>query len=163
MSWITDYRWSSCRLYWEEDAPASFVDSDFILALLSQDIPKAKEQYRVLLQNGGGLKAGHVLEQEDAIELFSRKLASIFPKLFKQIDKENRIAKYAGMDLLALDVVEKQIEKFKNCGFPNKPESRKAKRFLIEQLVARGFKRSEIAEQLGISRKTVYNLLKTQT
>jgi transposase len=44
---------------------------------------------------------------------------------------------------------------------PNKPESRKAKRYLIEQLIARGYKRGEIAERLGISRKTVYNMLKS--
>jgi len=39
------------------------------------------------------------------------------------------------------------------------PGSRKAMKFLIEQLIARGFKRSEIAERLQISPKTVYNIL----
>ncbi|MBW1698657.1 MAG: transposase [Deltaproteobacteria bacterium] len=160
---VSDYRWSSCRLYCEKNAPASFVDPVFILALLCQNISEARQQYRVLLKNGGGIKAGHVLEQEDAIEMFQRKLASIFPRLFKQIDKENRIAGYAGMDLLALDVLEEQINKFKKGDSLNRPESRQAKKFLIQQLVARGFKRSEIAEQLGISRKTVYNLLKSRT
>jgi len=46
-------------------------------------------------------------------------------------------------------------------GFHSKPESRKAKKYLIEQLVARGYKRDEIAERLGVSRKTIYNILKT--
>jgi putative transposase len=41
------------------------------------------------------------------------------------------------------------------------PETRKAKKFLIEQLIARGFNRKEIAERLGVSRKTVYNILKS--
>jgi len=43
----------------------------------------------------------------------------------------------------------------------SKPESRKAKKYLIEQLVARGHKRGEIAERLGVSRKTIYNILKS--
>ncbi|MFC1829081.1 helix-turn-helix domain-containing protein [Thermodesulfobacteriota bacterium] len=30
----------------------------------------------------------------------------------------------------------------------------------MEQLIARGFKRKEIAEKLGVSRKTIYNILK---
>jgi putative transposase len=47
----------------------------------------------------------------------------------------------------------------KNPG-PNTPKSRKAKKYVIEQLLARGFKKIEIADRLEISRKTVYNILK---
>jgi DNA-binding NarL/FixJ family response regulator len=34
-----------------------------------------------------------------------------------------------------------------------------AKRFLIQQLIARGYKRKEIAEKLNVSVKTIYNIL----
>ncbi|NIV11382.1 MAG: helix-turn-helix domain-containing protein, partial [Aliifodinibius sp.] len=33
-------------------------------------------------------------------------------------------------------------------------------KYLIEQLISRGYTRKEIAEMLGVSRKTIYNLLK---
>jgi putative transposase len=39
--------------------------------------------------------------------------------------------------------------------------SRKAKKYLIEQLIARGFSRDEVSSRLGMSRKTVYNILKS--
>jgi len=36
------------------------------------------------------------------------------------------------------------------------------KKYLIKQFIARGYKRSEIAESLGICRKTVYRILNSQ-
>ncbi len=158
---VAEYRWTSSRLYCEPDSPASFVDPSFVLGLLSDDVSVAKERYRMLLGNAGGLKVGHVLEQEDSIERFRRKLVGIFPKLFKQINAHNHTAVHAGTDLLSLDVLEQQINEVKNGIYESKPESNKARRYLIEQMLARGFKRVEIADYLGIDRKTVYNLMKS--
>ncbi|MEA3414829.1 MAG: hypothetical protein U9R02_01515 [Thermodesulfobacteriota bacterium] len=31
------YRWSSCRLYYQDNAPKSFIEPNFILGLLSGD------------------------------------------------------------------------------------------------------------------------------
>jgi len=70
------------------------------------------------------------------------------------------------LDLLSQDPAESKrqytvlIEEVKALASAD-PQSRKAKRFLIEQLISRGFKRHEIADRLGISRKTVYNILKS--
>jgi DNA-binding NarL/FixJ family response regulator len=38
-------------------------------------------------------------------------------------------------------------------------KSRQARKYVIEQLIARGFKRNEISDRLGVSVKTVYNYL----
>ena len=38
-------------------------------------------------------------------------------------------------------------------------ESKRAKKYIVEQLLARGFKKTEIAKRLGISRMTVHNIL----
>ena len=157
-----NYRWSSCRLYCKDGAPKSFVDPDFILKLISKDEVLRKERYYRLLKQGVELEIGHVLEQEDAIERFRSKLASIFPSLFKRIAVKKQIAGFSGIDLLDIEELEKHIEAVRMGQFPNKPETKKAKRHLIEQLIARGYKRLEIAERLGISRKTVYNILKSQ-
>lgn len=156
-----NYRWSSCRLYCKDGSPKSFVDSDFILKLLPKGEVSRKERYCRLLKHGGELETGHVLEQEDAIERFRSKLASIFPSLFKRIAVKKQIATFSGIDLLDIEELEKQIEAVRMGQIPNKPETKKAKKHLIEQLIARGYKRVEIAERLGVSRKTVYNILKS--
>lgn len=158
---VSDYRWTSSRLYCELDAPESFVDPSFVLGILSDSLPTAKDRYRMLLGNAGGLSIGQVLEQEDAIERFRRRLVTIFPKLFRQVNSKNLTAAHAGKELLSLDAMEEQIQAVKSGAFQSVPESRKAKKYLIEQMIARGFTKVEIADQLGISRKTVYNLMKS--
>jgi len=155
------YRWSSCRLYCEVDAPESFVDPTFILALLPEPDVEGKKRYRLLLNKGSRLETDHVLEQEGAIERFRKKLASLFPSIFRRIDKTKKVATSSGIDLLSLEELERQIEAMSTGNFSRNPETRKAKKYLIEQLIARGYKRSEIAERLGVSPKTIYNILKS--
>jgi putative transposase len=156
------YRWSSVRLFCEDDAPKSFVDPDFILGLLSKDEMKKRKEYRRLLMQGGGIETDHVLEKEDAIERFCSKLMSVFPRLFRQVDSKKHVSSTSGIDLLSMEALEKQIEDMKKKRFSSKnPKSKIARKFIIEQLIARGFKRSEIAKKLGVSRKTIYNILKS--
>ena len=155
------YRWSSCRLYYEDDSPNAFIDPLFILNLLSENTFESKERYRRLLNKGGELETDHVLEQEDSIERFQSKLATIFPSLFNRVKKKGLLSGLLGIDLLSFEELEKQIEAVKKDHFSSKPDSRKAKKYLIEQLIARGFKRKEIAQRLEISTKTVYNILKS--
>lgn len=158
------YRWSSVRLFCEDDAPKSFVDPDFILGLLSKGEMKKRKEYRRLLMQGGGIETDHVLEQEDAIERFCSKLMLIFPRLFRQVDSKKHVSSTSGIDLLSMESLEKQIEDMKKKRFSSKnPKSKIARKFIIEQLIARGFKRSEIAKKLGVSRKTIYNILKSTT
>ena len=64
------------------------------------------------------------------------------------------------VQLKKLDL-EKQIEAVKKEHLSSKPSDRKARKHLIEQLIARGYKRAEIAERLSVSVKTVYNILKS--
>jgi putative transposase len=125
---------------------------------------KKKEEYRRLLMQGGGIETDHVLEQEDAIERFCSKLISIFPRLFRQVDSKKHVSSTSGIDLLSMEALEKQIEDIKKKRFSSKnPKSKIARKFIIEQLIARGFKRSEIVKKLGVSRKTIYNILKSTT
>jgi len=107
------------------------------------------------------LEPGHVLEQEDAIERFRHRLSSLFPLLFRWIANKKEVARTSGLDLLDVELLEQEIEDLrKGCCSARKPETKKARKYLIEQLVARGYARGEIAERLGVSRKTVYNILK---
>ena len=40
------------------------------------------------------------------------------------------------------------------------PADKEARKYMVEQLLSRGFTRREIAERLGMSRKSIYNILK---
>jgi putative transposase len=54
-----------------------------------------------------------------------------------------------------LEVMIKKVQTWK----PRSAETRQAKKYLVQQLLARGYKRTEVAARLGVSRKTVYNIL----
>jgi putative transposase len=155
------YRWSSCRLYCDTDAPTSFVDPSFILALLPEAEGEGKKRYRQLLDKGSLLGAELVLEHENAIERFRIKLASLFPSIFRRTDKTKKVSTPSGIEILSLEELEQQIEAIGKGNASRNPETRKAKKYLIEQLISRGYKRSEIAEQLGLSPKTIFNILKS--
>jgi putative transposase len=60
---------------------------------------------------------------------------------------------------LSLGELEKRLAALKQTPLLQSPETREAKRYLVQQLIARGYNRREIAQKLNISRKTVYNLL----
>jgi len=156
-----DYRWSSSRLYCHEKAPSSFVDPDFVLNVLSGPKSNKVKNYSRLLKHGSKMDTGHVLEKEDSIERFGSKLKAKFPKIFKKAEQKEKINNPFNINLLDIETLEKQIEEMINDPGPNTPKSRKAKKYIIEQLLARGFKKTEIADRLGISRKTVYNILKS--
>jgi putative transposase len=131
------------------------------LNLLSGDKSEKKERYRELLEHGGKLNIEEVMEEKDAIERFRRALSSKVPSFLKWIVKKTQTAPSSSADLLDIGELERQIQEMKTGHFPKKPESYKAKKFLIEQLIARGYTRGEIAEQLEMSRKSVYNILKS--
>jgi putative transposase len=153
------YRWSSCRLYCTDRDRQSFVDPGFVLGLLPEESGR-KRRYKVLLEKGKDLISGHVLEKQDSIEKLRSKLAAAFPSVFALVARAKRVAAQTGMDVLSTEEIERLMSQVRSGAQPTSPESREAKKFLIEQLIARGYKRMEIAEQLGLSRKTVYNLLK---
>ena len=155
------FRWSSCRLYTAEDPPSSCVVPGFILNLLSGNGSERKERYRQLLEQGGKLNTKEVMEAKDAIEDFRRALSSKMPPLLLWVTRKSKSVEPSGKHILDMHALETWIERVKTTPFANKPETLKAKRFLIEQLIARGYKKSEIADKLEISRKSVYNILKS--
>jgi len=155
------YRWSSAGLFCRQDAPAAFIKPDFILKLLANDPAESKKRYSEILNKGVELEIGHVLEQEDAIETFRSELIKFFPKLFSRANQKKPVDAISGIELLSIEDLEKETEAIKNAGSSRRPDTMKAKRFLIEQLIARGYKRSEIAQKLEVSLKTVFNISKS--
>lgn len=158
-----DYRWSSIRLYYDLSAPASFVKPSFVLGLLAKERQKQKQIYLKLIENSIRLDAGDALEEDDVISFFRKALVRKFPAVFSRLRKQKQIARLTGLELLDDEEIEQAIQKMKDRKTKISPKEKKARKFLVEQLIARGYKRKEIAEKLGVSVKTVYNILKAQT
>ncbi len=150
-----EYRFSSCRLYAMSEAPESFVDSKFVLSLVSEREVEQVARYRELLERGKGLDPGNLLEDERAIERFRTLLKSVFSSITPKPTQKDKESSF----VFSCDFFQEEIEDFENLRGLRRPESMAAKKYLVEQLLARGYTRTQIADNLGISRKTVYNLL----
>jgi len=154
----TAYRWSSCRLYCENASRKSFLDSDFVLSLFPEQRLK-KEKYKELLQHAVDLKVGDLLERKEALEDFRRGLIEKFPASVKRFGRLILGKGIPDESFPSIEELDEMIDRAKVVPSRNKAESLKARKYVIEQLIARGYRRSEIADRLGISRKTVYNIL----
>lgn len=153
----SSYRFSSCKLYVNEKPPRSFSDPKPVLALLAQETSRQREIYSELLGRGSEAAPGNVLEDEKALERFAGSLGNLFPEIFKGFMKER--SPEQGESLQRKDFTNQINEDFDSIRTLRKPQSLAAKKYLIEQLIARGYTKSQVAEELGIARKTVYNLL----
>ncbi|MFP4397745.1 MAG: transposase [Desulfonatronovibrio sp.] len=155
------YRWSSASLYCQESSIESFVDPRPVLQLVHDQESAARSHYGQMLKQVQGYEPENALEHQGAIEKFCIRLAEVFPKLFTRLgNKPDKSQKYPGHNSSMLDLtrLEQAIE---HTDFTRSwsLENRKAKKFIVEQLLARGFKKTEIAKRLGISRRSVYNIL----
>lgn len=154
------YRWSSVRVYFDKDAPDSFVKPSFVLRLLSKDNSRQKEIYQRLLSTSVPMAGKDISGKKDVVSVV-KALARRFPSVFSRVRKEKCIASLTGLELVDDEALDKELRKLKRKKARTSPKDRKARRFLVNQLIARGYKRREIAEKLGVSVKTVYNILKT--
>ncbi|OPX32803.1 MAG: hypothetical protein B1H11_13510 [Desulfobacteraceae bacterium 4484_190.1] len=155
-----DYQWSSIKLYSDLYATPSFVKPSFVLGLLAGEQQKQIEIYSKLLNHSVEVESGDVLEQADAVSFFRKVLAKKYPAVFSRLRQQKQVAAITGLELLDDEEIEEEIQRMKSLKTKVSPEAKKARKFLIEQLISRGYKRKEIAEKLGISVKTVYNILR---
>ena len=151
------YRWSSWRLYCKDKNPVSFVDYQFILKMLDEDISKAKKKYRDLLNQTAGCKTEDAGKDSQAIGKFSRWIHKLYPGLIKDAVLEDDIVA-AGYS--SNRAIEKAMVLLKGKGRLTDPKDKKAREFAILQLKSRGFSAREIADYLGITHTTVYLVLK---
>jgi putative transposase len=150
-----EYRWSSCRLFTDSQVGESFVSPHRILELLFQDTSKAKDIYREMLEEGRKIKMGEVLEDRRAVYDFQRNMSNMFYLLRKLAG----LRKDAPPKHWADSELDERIASLEEGRLHPLPSDKMAKKYVVEQMISRGFTRREIAQKLGISRKTVYNLL----
>jgi putative transposase len=154
------YRWSSVKLFYDDGAPHSFVDPHFVLRLLGRDNRERKKLYRELLERSVSLAVGDVLEERSGVAQLRKALIRVFPSVFLGVAGKKQIAQRSGLELIDEEEIMESIRSMKDRGKRISPESMKARRFLVEQLIARGYKRQAIAGMFGVSVKTIYSSLK---
>lgn len=155
------YRWSSCRIYSGERSPKTFVDPGLVLGMLAPDGSQARRRYAELLGRGFELRIKPVSEEKNAVEIFLSGLGARLPRLWVWLRERRREGKSHPTLAEAGEPWEERIAELRRGGFRHRPKTRAAVRHLIEQLCSRGYRREEIAQRLGVSRKTVYNLLRS--
>jgi putative transposase len=146
---FTEYRWSSVIPFVQKFVKKTSVDYRFILRLLDVDIKIARYMYRQLLRNSIKIKVGNLWDNPQVPEFFRDKFMT---KLKEILHPKNRLK-----SLLSID---SEIEKINRQKNKKDPQTIAAKVYLIEQLKAKGYKMTEIAQKLGLSRQALYHILK---
>ena len=153
------YRWSSVNLFYDESASRSFVNPDFVLRLLGRDNRERKKLYSELLERSVLLAGKDVMEETGAVTQLRNALVRVFSSVFSDVTKKKQIAQRSGLELLDEEEIMESIRSMKDRGKRILPETMRARRFLAQQLIARGYKRQAIAGIFGVSVKTIYNTL----
>ena len=155
-----DYRWSSVRLFCEENSPHSFVRAKFILRMLAEEKAAQTRRYRELLADSAAREAKDALEERGAVPRLMEKLSLVFPKIFAALREKDPSESKTAFAMLSEAELQEKISTIRLGSRPMQPKTREARRFMMEQMVSRGYSRQEIAERFGVSVKTVYNILK---
>ena len=145
------YRWSSALLYIKKFESKTFVDYKFILKIIDDNITQAKEIYRRLLKDCQKKEMESILENKKALSLFREKIW----KLISGIFQEDKNKKY----ILSEIELENKIKELQNKKRLRKPQDIQARKYIVEQLLSRGYGIKEIGMRLGITRQCVHKIL----
>jgi len=151
----SSHRWSSCSLYTGKGEPETFINYRFVLGVLDPDIRKAKILYENTLEAMKGIKAKDVLEDRKGLTFFKEKVFEYIRQSFPN----ERAERIGGRETLRDEDIERKIYDLSAKKRLNKPQDIQARKFLIEQLISRGYTMTEIAQKLNISRAGVYKTI----
>jgi putative transposase len=138
-----NYRWSSLQAYFNLPSQ-TFLDYQYVLKVVSEDISKASYSYRKILEKAEGLGFKNIIEDYRFIKTFSL-------KLFRKI---NLLTKF-----MKEDVIDGYLCKFNDKKRLRTPEELSARKYLVEQLKSRGYTIKEIAQILNLSRQTIHTIM----
>jgi putative transposase len=137
------YRWSSLFLYTEKPK-RTFVNYKKILNMIDGNLNTARKKYLELLSQSAKIKGGKFIE--------AKKVKRFVEKTKNKTININK--KKSELDCM--------IENFKKSKRIKTPEEKKARKYLIEQLISNGNSITEIADLLHLSRQTVHKTIKTK-
>lgn len=144
---ITQYQWSSVIPFIQNFKKKTFIDYQFILRLLDRDIKAARQLYRQLIQNAIQIKVKHFWDNPKALDSFKDELIASLEKMNAQF--------------YSVVSIDSDIKELRGKKYGHSPETKAAKMYMIEQLRAKGYSVSEIAQKLSMSRQAIYNILKS--
>ncbi len=151
-----DYRWSSWRLYCRTVQRPTFVNWQFILNILSKDQDEARSRYRRLLDAGMRYRGRDRLEDKRSVKRFIVWLKNNYRNLIQPDDYSTLDGERSNGEEEELEKVVEYLQGKKRLSLPQDVQAR---RFAVEQLLARGFIASEIAGYLDISPSTVSRII----
>jgi putative transposase len=135
------YRWSSLSLY-AKSPKRTFVNYEKILTMIDDNLHTARKKYLGLLKQSTEIKGGKFID--------AKKIKRFVEKTKVEVIKINK--KESELDLM--------IEKFKKTQRVKTPKEKKARKYLIEQLISNGNSITEIADLLHLSRQTIHKTIK---
>ncbi len=135
------YRWSSLSLY-TESPKRTFVNYDKVLKIIDSNPNIARKKYSELLRQSTKIKGGKFIEAK---------------KIKRFVEKAKIKAIRINKRMSELDHM---IEKSKKTPRVKTPEEKKARKYLIEQLISNGNSITEIADLLHLSRQTIHENIK---
>lgn len=144
------YPWSSYSLYSENRNPKTFVNYNFILVILDGDIRRARKIYTGLITRSLRIKLDSALENPKVLRTLHRSLMEFFFTLNKPFRKN---------DFLTNTLLEKKLKEFSRLKRLRTPQERKARQYLVQQMLHSGYTLGEIAEKLNLARRTVYAII----
>jgi len=135
------YRWSSLSLY-TKSPKRTFVNYEKILTMIDDNLHTARKKYLGLLKQSTEIKGGKFID--------AKKIKRFVEKTKAEVIRINK--KASELDLT--------IEKFKKAQRVKTPKEKKARKYLIEQLISNGNSITEIADLLHFSRQTIHKTIK---
>ncbi len=149
------YRWHSLDVYIKKFKDKSFIDTTFILNILSQDTEEARGSYKILMEEASKIK--DIKSKDYLLEL--KGLRKFYRQFMRVVAGRGKMLNCKFVKkFLDIKKIQEIIDKNKRR---KSLESKEAKRYVIEQLLSRGFKIEEIADHLRLHRSTVYRILNT--
>lgn len=154
-----DYQWSSVGAYInpQDKIERTFLNNDFILKIIDEDLNKAAFLYRKMLKDSNNVEYENIIENPRAIINFTK---SIYDKMTEHLEDRKIRNEFI--------ISEREIdEKIKGLTNGNKkhagvPADKKAVIYLIKQLKSRGFTIKEIAKTLNIAYPIIYRRQKSR-
>jgi putative transposase len=164
-----DYPWTSYRWYQDGNSQEKAASDDGLVASrllewLDKDPAAARLRYREMIQTAMAQKSAEVLEDPEAIYRFQWQLSDKVLGLDHMCQCGAPQGAPQGKDIfMAEENLNAAVRAFiagEGVGHEGLPKTRRGRKYLITQLLTRGYTQREIANRLGLSRRTIYNIIK---
>ena len=125
----------------------SFIEPAPVLDILDEDTVRSKKIYKSLISKSAPIKFKNILEEAGFIDIFKKRLQRLLGNM--------------GIAKVRFEDWDAEIERFAGRRL-KKPQERQARRYLIQQMLSRGYRVIDISQKLKLSRKTIYFILQGQ-